>query len=108
MSSKDTMTSLGPEAKSKLEKLLKDMRKELGMVMVKSFLMSAASVLPIVLISAMMGLLLTAFPILAGFATGMLIQIRYVMPRSKKIGEGYAKQIKEVLKEERRRQAQEG
>ena len=107
MASTEKPIKLNPEIIKKVDLILRTARKDLGMIVLKSFLMSAGAVIPIVLISAMSGLLLTSFPMVAGFITAILIQVKYVSPKSKEVGDRYAKEIKDLIEEEKRRQAQE-
>jgi len=99
---------LSAESTKKFDALMRSAKRELGMVLVKSFLMALGAIVPITLLSVMFGLITTSFPMLAGFLTAILIQLQYVNPSARSIGERYAKAVKEVIEEERRRQAEEG
>lgn len=99
---------LSTESTKKIDQVLRSARRDLGMILVKGFLMAAGSVIPIVIMSSIFGLIQTSFPMLMGFVTALMIQFSYVNPRSREVGERYAKEIKEIIEEEKRRQAQEG
>lgn len=92
---------LSPESTKKIDELLRKARYDLGILMIKSFLLGVASVPPVVIVAAYAGLLQTSFPMLAGFMSAILIQVQFVHPRSKKIGGDCAEKIKAILEEER-------
>lgn len=98
---------LSPETTKKVYEILRNARKDLGMILVRSFLMAASAVIPITLISVISGLITTPFPLVAGFMTAILIHVRYVSPRTKEVGDAYAKELKDLIEKERSRQAQE-
>lgn len=90
----------------KIEQIIKKAEKEMGIVLLKSWLMSVASIVPIVAISVAADLAQTAFPMVMGLMTVVLISVRYVKPASREIGEKYEKEVKAILEEERKRQAE--
>lgn len=91
----------------KIDTIIRKAQKELSMVMLKSLGISVAMVLPILICSAILGMLLTPLPMIMGFVTAIMISVKYVGPRSKSIGEVYAKEIKEVIEDQRRNKTEE-
>lgn len=85
----------------KVDEILKNARRDFGMLMVKNFFIGAAFVIPIILLSAALSLLNTAFPMISVVMTALFVQHRYTIPKSRKIGEFYAKQVKEAIEEGR-------
>lgn len=96
------------ECKGKVEKLLKEAHWQVGITVVKSMLMVVASMILITGITVLLDLINSGFPAVAGFATVIMLQACYVIPKSKKIGEEYGQKIKEVVEAEQKRQSEEG
>lgn len=102
------VTKLSAESTKRVHEILRNARKELGMLMLKTYAIGAGAAMFLGSVTLAFKLFETPFPTFAGLGTALLIYYRYAMPRSRGIGEKYAKQVKEVLEEERKRQSEEG
>lgn len=103
----EKLVVLRPEAKKKVDDLFKEMQREMWKLTFKGAGIAIASALPITFIAIAAGLEKTSFPMVLGLATWILINVRYLNPVTKEIGEHYGKEIKAVVEDERRSQAEE-
>lgn len=96
------------EVSRKLRRTFKEAHVGMAKVVLRSFLTVIAAAFPIALISVILGLEQTAFPLIAGVATVLLVHVRYTAPRVKKIGVTYEEKVKEILEEARKNTSKEG
>jgi hypothetical protein len=94
-------TKLSAESTEKIEVLVKKAQKELGKVLLISFLLTVGSVIPITILTVMLGMVDTAFPFVAGIMTGIMVHLRYVKPKTREINERYVPKILKIIKNER-------
>ena len=101
-----SFVKLRPEAQKKVDDLYREMGKERLKIILKAFgfMMLSAPVTAVVAVAN--NLQQTAFPMVIGLATWILLNVSYIRPLELELGEEYAKRIKEVVEEERRAQAE--
>lgn len=103
----DGFVKLGPEAQKKVDDLFDEMMRERLKVVLKAF----GIMIPLGFLTAVVtvfeNMQRTPFPMVVGLATWVAMNVTYILPAEKEIGEHYGEEIKKVVKDERSRQAEE-
>lgn len=104
----ENLIELGPDAKKKVDDLFKEMSKERLKLILKAFGLMMLSAPVTALVAVLNNLQNTAFPMVVGLGTWILLNVTYIRPAEIEIGEHYGEEIKKAVQDERRRQAEEG
>jgi uncharacterized membrane protein YhaH (DUF805 family) len=92
---------ISEEGKKKVMEHLKAARKAFLGVFLISMLLGLVSVVPVVLLSMLFGVLHSVYPTVLGIISVLIIQFKYVKPRTDMIVKRLHEQLKQILEEER-------